>query len=647
MKFWTFSTPSENRHDESWRYIAVIRASTNHENLGHDSSTRALLLRRERLFPEMSFSHLFDNPLLQREWRVRWRDGRALILVGFVALLLALIFGWAYSDFHNGSLARDSFGAPGEALERWALQVWKPLSWAGTLMALVVAPALTASSIAFERERGLLEALQLSPLRPLHLALGKWVSGLAFGLVLWSVSLPVSLLLALLARVPTSEFLMVWAFQWLTLAFAGAVGIGCSAWAVRAHLALRSAYGVLLLWMLSSTVAAFAAGDLAPLTLPGFQASEPLRQWGRTNALMAASELVRDGAPGSARWPTSAAFMMGAGILCLWAAAAGVKRPLETSPLISHRRAKRRDVSSTTASSTTASPVAPGHFEMPFVGALRFDNPVLGREVRGKFRLRLPSIAVLAAEGMLAILVVGFYFYTLWLAFSTASARPTIFWGVAYTGLFVTMMSCGVMGANGFSREREGGTWEGVRLSLLSPREILVGKIGGSLLTALLFSLPVWPLLLSCVRFDAGFAIPARSPHDTITLSQLAATLVVWLGAMLLSTLWGLQIGENSARSSTASGLTLGVGLAVLVVHLIAALVAPNSPGASSGNSLLFATHPFLALAFVIDRGDEAAWMATGLGYGAFALMVSAALSWNVWRSLQQQMIDEKKPRIN
>ena len=45
-------------------------------------------------------------------------------------------------------------------------------------LAFLLAPALSAPAIASEREAGLLESLQLSPLRPLQIAIGKWAASL-------------------------------------------------------------------------------------------------------------------------------------------------------------------------------------------------------------------------------------------------------------------------------------------------------------------------------------------------------------------------------------------------------------------------------------------------------------------------------------
>lgn len=259
---------------------------------------------------------------------------------------------------------------------------------------------------------------------------------------------------------------------------------------------------------------------------------------------------------------------------------------------------------------------------------LRFANPVLDREVRSKFRMRQPPLAVIVAEAMLGVLVGGFYLQTLFWALFEPRHRTTIWWGLVFTGLIVTMMAAAVMGGNGFSRERESGTWEGLRLSLLSADEILRGKVVASLLTCALFSLPVWPLLLPCVRWTPSDGLAWR---DQVWPFQVVACLLVWGATALSFTLVGLLVGLKQTRSSRASGQTLG-----LLGALLVALPVLDALWGRMDFGWLAALHPIAAAVSSLAPGDDPVVFRCGLPFLVCHLVLSALL-WRITRGALQR----------
>ena len=477
-------------------------------------------------------------PILLRAWRTQWRDGRAFALLLAVAGALAALLVWRYGAVAGQVGQTDSpqpLRAVGETL-------WHQSAWLQTLVVLLIAPALTAGSIARERERGLLESLQMAPLSPLQIALEKWASALGPLLLMLGAVFPLNLILVLSGGASLRELLALTAFSLACAAGGAALGLGASAWAWRTHLALRSAYGLVILWLLSSGASALAASETALRVFIG-PVPDYVKWWGRTNAILAANDLVA-GAPLPAKWPYAVLLLLLLTLFCLGMAARALRRPLGEAPFIPSRRA--RPNASNNSSPNAALAISSGYFEVPFAGALRFANPVMGREVASKFRLRQPPLGVIVFEWVLALAVLFFYARTLGVALLDPGARQIIFWGVSFTGLSVSLIACGTMGANALAREHEDGGWAALRLSLLRPREIIAGKVGGILLTCALFSVPVWPLLLPCVSWPPRFAPMPYSGQ--IAPSQLVAVVAVWLGSMSAATLWGMWLGTTRAQ---------------------------------------------------------------------------------------------------
>ena len=560
-------------------------------------------------------------PILTRAYRTQWRGRNFFALLFALTLLFAGFVLWRYAaesvDYSEGALDVQ------ERLRRVGRDVWLQLAWLQTGVALLVSPALSAGSIARERERGLLDSLIMAPLSPARIAMEKALGALAPVGLIFLVLVPFGLVALLLGGQNIGALGAVVGFQLLLAAAGAAIGLGCSAWARRAHLALRSAYGFVILWVLGSGGAAFLAGDtfLGPL-LPTYVAPFYIVWLGHTNPLLGAYDLIMPGAVGN-YWAGATFTLLGILVLAAWSTTRALRKPLVEAPFIA-------DTQAAAARKKRAQGAGvPGHFEVPIVGALHFSNPVLGREVRSKFRMRQPPLGVIVVEIVLALAVAYFYALTLWTAFRDPSSRPIVFWGVAITSLIVTLMSCAIMGANGFAREHEGGTWESLRLSMLRPREIVRGKAAGIALTCLLFSLPIWPLILPCIAWNEPWQnFAARA---TVTVSQLGALILVWLGCIWATTLWGLWLGRRARKTSAASGAALGTG-ALWLIGLPVVLFVSDVGRARD----IFAwLHPFGALG--ATNALQSDWaVALGLPFVAVALAFGVGIWTLIERGLKR-----------
>ena len=555
-----------------------------------------------------SFFIFCMNPLLSREIRERFRDGRAfvplLVLVGATSLL----FVWIFAQNAGAQLGMNA-GALNTSLAASRLTgraIFTALAWCQTLGWLLLAPALTSSAIAYERERGWFDSLLLSPLSPRQVVLGKWAAALLYAVLLYAATLPFMALTLLLGGVSPRQFGLILLLHAACALCGSAVGLAASAWSPRASGALRTAQGLIFLGFGASLFGAAAAGELPFRFLPVPGGNAFFTFLGRTNPVLRAVEISGDLA-----FQRTGVCLLFLGALTLFFLAVAVYyagKPLEEAPFIERpTRKSTKDEENETPETRDADlglsqTLAPQkmkratHAEIPIAARLRFSNPVLGREVRAKFRLRQPPLAVILSEIVLGILVALFYAQTFYWALFKPAQRELIWWGLCISALIVSMMAASVMGSNALSREREGGTWESVQLSLLQPAEILRGKVFASLLTVALFSLPVYPLLLPCITWNAG--LNSRGGGVISPLGALSC-LAIWAATMWSYTLIGMTIGFHAPRTGRASGQTLGVlsGFLLLWPFLIGPIASALEPEwGEISSSWMTLAHPLMSV---------------------------------------------------
>lgn len=550
-----------------------------------------------------------DFPILVREWRSRFRRARSFVTLG------ALVTGAAWICWRN--LASGA-GEDEALLAVRAQSVLLQLVWMQILGVCLLAPLECAPLIAREREIGVGDELLLAPMAPWRVALEKGAAGAGFIALALLALLPFDLI-ALLgssgAGAPTS----LWALAALLLgclAWGAALGTACSAHSRRASSASRSALGLALLWLLGSFGCALFAGEMGMWGRLGFGAGAPFYVvwFGRTNPILAGLDLLFP-SPYEAKWPFCAAFLLGGTGVLWWLAARGLVKPLPDLPLLSPRRG---------ANGVKAGGVsgALARLEMPLVGRFAPRNPVLGREVRGKFRLRQPPLAVLVSEIVLGVLVAGAYLLLVRQALVDPLSRPVIFWGVAWSGLSVALLGAIASGAGALSRERENGTWDALRLSLLSPAQIVRGKLLASLCTSVALSFPVWPLLLLSVDWRSSWT--PRASGTQVQPFQLLAGIVIWLGVLWLQTLLAMLIGTRAKKAGSATGAATLLSLGWMFGSLFLLL-----DSYSDAVGFLGVTNPLVSLSLVTDpasvtRGSPHLWLSTGWPFALFALLVGA-----------------------
>jgi len=564
-----------------------------------------------------------DCPIIVREFRGRFRRTRAFLLLLMVVGVVAYVCWARLSPMSSLEINSNAMGHLSD-------EVFGQLVWIQILFLALLSPMEAAPLIARERETGVGDDLLLSPLSPWRVALEKALAGAGFVGLIWLATLPLDWVVLLLGHRWLGG---LWPFALLgvaVLAWGAMMGTAVSAHSRRASGATRSANGLVILWLGASFLCAFFAGEtpLGMLLPFGMRMTFPLYVvwFGRTNPVLLALDLFGSSSTiYPPKWPFCAVFLLLGIPLFWWIAALGLSKPLPDLPLLSPKPRGNGKISGVSG--------ALSRLEMPLVGRFSPDNPVLGREVRGKFRLRQPPLPILISEIVLGLGVLAVYLLLVRQSITSPVDRPTIFWGIAWAGFSVAVLGAIASGAGALPREREGGTWESLRLSLLSPAQIVRGKLWAGLGTSLVLSLPAWPLLLLCVDWG-GWWTPIPASSD-IYPYQLLQGIGIWLSTLWLQSIAAMLIGVRAPKAGAATGVATLISLGWMFGSLFLMI-----PGLWNIEGFLSVTNPFMALSVVMEppKLSEDGWL-----FVPFAIVVGALLLWLLEREVEAAMRTERE----
>ncbi len=556
------------------------------------------------------------NPILTRESRARWRRQAFLLLFFGVTIFAAIVYfcykesttTWEYSPNGNYSQVTKEASAVGPVLFQ-QLSVFHVVGW------MLLAPLLTATAIAAEREQGLLEALQLSQLTAGAIVRGKLYSALTFAGLIVLALLPIIAICFLLGGVSPGEFSGA-ALQTFVAALLGiSLGLWVSSRCRRAVQAVTNTVGLAIIWgfgtwlsLVLTTVWPSNWIDLREglvwlsLLNPGLT----MASWLNIDA----SLLPSYGWTPLEPWLWGCLMQFALSLLLLWMSARSIRKPFDEQYWV--EIGAGTDVKDLTDANVrkeiktghkTKTHVPRGRWELPIVKYINLANPILQRDLRAKFIFRRAKLGNLISSLIAGILAVGFYGWLLWLSY-TDPKTIGIIWPASAGGLLLIMILVpALIGANAFTREREAGTWEGIRLSLLSPSEIIIGKQIGAFSIAPLVSLALVPFIYPCfVAMAAPKPEYAYYPVPPTTW-QISFTFVLLNATAWASAAWGLRVSWASRKAASATGWTLGsLFMALVVAPILFAWLLDSVlryRGQDDMLELLMALHPYGAFAFL------------------------------------------------
>ncbi len=181
--------------------------------------------------------YLRENPVLQRELLVNLRMNRAFVLLFAYVALLAIVVVVAWPQAQTIDMSADPIG--GKSLVNLIfLEQY--------LLASLMAPSFAAGAITGEKERKSYEMLLASPLRPEAIVLGKLLASLSHLAILIFCSLPVVMLCLPLGGVSLYEVLAVYLAVILSTITFGMISLAASSYFRRTSSSLVVSYLIVL-----------------------------------------------------------------------------------------------------------------------------------------------------------------------------------------------------------------------------------------------------------------------------------------------------------------------------------------------------------------------------------------------------------------
>jgi ABC-type transport system involved in multi-copper enzyme maturation permease subunit len=568
------------------------------------------------------------NPILAREVRSRFRDKRSYWLLLGLSVLLCLAAAWAYRS-STYSIDRIILTKPFSTLSVFeqatmaGRDLFKAVAYSNVFIWLLVAPALTATGLCRERERGLLESLWLSPFSVKSQMRGRLFASLLFLAELQLVTLPIYGIALLLGGVSPFEVATVTVIVGLAALSGAALGLWCSARAYRPVNALANAMGIVTVgstllfgsfWLIGTMLQGlgFWYGWVLSEFIP------TLHPYMLLNLLLSpnTSLYLPGGIQKEQLVTASLLAQFGLALLLLRGATHKASKPLPEvawlgrNPIFEgwHRRLEARKQERLKRQEKARLGEKVGGallYQLPFEKLVRFRNPLLRREVRARFRMRQGNFAM--AIGRLVAL---FLIVSAWLMMISTLFDPSWREGVGRT-LIIWIWALGVLviavlSSTAFTREQESGTWEGLQLSLLTIKEIVLSKWVSSLVTYAYWSLPLWMWVPFCARIGR---------FDGVAIFPLLGAVALVLASLCTTAALGLYVSSRTPNSAAATSWTL----AVLLLGIVGApLVAENlhftsyfigtpyyGPRNSDAATLLSAFYPQDALRTVLDHWNE------------------------------------------
>ena len=449
---------------------------------------------------------LVENPVLQRELLTNLRASRSFWLMLLYQLALAAVLLVAYPSGQRVDLTSD---------QAQALQLVDFFFLGQYIIASLMAPTFAAGAISGEKERKTYEMLLSSPLHPWAIVIGKMVASLTHLVVLIVASLPIIMLALPLGGVSIYEVLAAYLWLMMSVILFGSIGLACSGAFRRTASSLVVSYLIIL-----------------PLVLIGALFWRGLASQG--NLRLQISTFV-----------LPPLFLVISALLCRWTANRLLYPPdvgSEGKDVIDLEQESKEAIGMVIQRDQFPDRL----FAPPRRTTLMHDNanPVYDKEIhaelfsQGTLMLRLViQISMLLAIPLMAV--------TLFYQPPTLSA-----WYICYALVF-NILVAPVFSAGALTSERERQTLELLLTTVLSPHQIMWGKLlAGFRVSYVLTMFLMWPVVLA---FFLAFEF-----YHSIWLSMLTFFVIVFVAAAF-----------NSVSAMLCSALCRRTSVAMLASYAL------------------------------------------------------------------------------
>ena len=185
-----------------------------------------------------------------------------------------------------------------------------------------------------------------------------------------------------------------------------------------------------------------------------------------------------------------------------------------------------------------------------------FDNPVFIKEIKTRMRSRQPAQVQAAIGALIGLIILYSYYQAIrYLLRHAGGGAGTDGWNLALGLQALLLWTLGPsLTANAISQEKEQQTWEMLTFSLLTPAEIIFGKLAARTLPMLALLAAFFPLMVFCL---------ARS--GTVGVSQFLVTYVVLAVWIFFLTTIGMFMSWSFKRTASALAMSYLVVLILVV----------------------------------------------------------------------------------
>lgn len=551
-----------------------------------------------------------ENPVGQRELIGLLRTRKALAMQVLFALFLALLVVLRWP----GEATVELSGARSQ-------QVFRLFGYGLLTLTILLVPAFPATSIVREKNRGTLALLFNSPMSAWSIYYGKLAGSLGFVLLLLVMSVPAAAACYAMGGVSLSgDVLALYALLVLLAIQYTALGLLVSSLANSTDAALRISYGLVLV---------LSVATMGPhLFLQGKPGLYPeLAEWLRcVSPIPAAMELLGHGDVGSQGLISTSGVPGRYALLALGTAALFMIR---TIARLNHRML---DKSRSQGVITDERPlverllrrvvfVVDPQRRKPVIGP--FANPIMVKEFRSRRFGR--SHWILRLVAVCAVISLGLTY---------ATTMGTIDWGVETIGGIMVLLQVALivlltpaLAAGLISSERESGAWDLLRMTPLSSRAILSGKLASVVSTLVLILFATLPGYLVMIWIQPD--LWTKIWRVLICLSLMAVF------SLLLSAAAGSFFRRTAQATTTAYALLVGICAGTMLVWL-----ARGAPFGHSTVEAVLTTNPLATALSAMEMPGfieynlvPANWWFVGYT-SAFCLAVLVLRTWRLARPL-------------
>lgn len=203
----------------------------------------------------------FLNPVLNKEFKLRFRSFKSYLGVMFYVLAIGLVV--------VGITVMQMLSSYGGVDPEASRMMFIGLSFIQLALIVFITPGLTAGVISSERERQTLNILLTTTQSSISIIIGKLLSSIAYLLLLIVASLPLYSIVFLYGGISPRELILAFAFTIFSVLVFGAIGVLFSTLIRKTIAAIVTTYGVMLFLVGGTGFLALIAINFNQMSGPG------------------------------------------------------------------------------------------------------------------------------------------------------------------------------------------------------------------------------------------------------------------------------------------------------------------------------------------------------------------------------------------